>query len=208
MPPHALGVVLQFAHGVLPDPAAADKHYMCESGRYVGRMRESSTDLDDEDSEDSEDSEPEITDAGTGHARGLRRILRQARKDLKLSARQVALRIEIRLRQLGDPDAKAPSVSSIYAWEKFQRHPPVSVYAAWARAVDHQLLMELDALNSRRKPVLLETGEATEIGRELDAMPEQKRRDLAALIRRIAPLPDDKRRALMRSIQASLDLMK
>jgi transcriptional regulator with XRE-family HTH domain len=156
-----------FALQVLAEPASVGKHIKCDATGYHGWMGDSD----------------EVTDSGTGHSRAMRLILKQARADRDLSARELGEMIRRRLVATGDADAEAPAPSTIYAWEAFKRHPSIASYAAWARVLGYRLIVELDGADQQRKPVLVRTGEAAAAARLIDAMPEEKRRALLAMIK-------------------------
>ena len=129
---------------------------------------------------------------GTGHSKRLRTILKEARERLDLSAREVAERIAAHLRDVGDTDATPPSVNTIYSWEKFERHPSISNFAAWARVLGYRLIVELDAADSKRHPILVRTEEAAEAARRIDRLDEKQREAVLLLIRSMsAHIRDD-----------------
>ncbi len=106
--------------------------------------------------------------ASTGHSRHLRNVLRAARADLGLSAQQVADRIA---RAMGK--------------EKFSGHPPIDVFAFWARSVGYRLVVELDKLGNERQPVLLRHEEVAEIARALDEASPEVRAAVATIVRQM-----------------------
>ena len=113
----------------------------------------------------------------TGHSRHLRHVLRDRRKDLRLSAREVAERASDRL---GDG---AISTQSIYDWEAFRRHPAIDRYAAWARALGYRLVVDLDDAAEGRHPILVRHEESASAAKTLDAIddPAKRRAVLATL---------------------------
>jgi hypothetical protein len=117
--------------------------------------------------------------ASTGHSRHLRNVLRAARADLGLSAQQVADRIA---RAMGKEKFSGQSV--LY-YEAFQRHPPIDVFAFWARSVGYRLVVELDKLGNERQPVLLRHEEVAEIARALDEASPEVRAAVATIVRQM-----------------------
>ncbi len=113
----------------------------------------------------------------------MRLVLRQARDEAGLSAREVGERIAARLRESGDEDATPVSPSTIYAWEQFERHPSIANFAAWARVLGYRLIVELDGADSGRRPVLVRTEEAAEVARLVDLLPAEKRRAVLAVVK-------------------------
>ena len=108
-------------------------------------------------------------DEGSGHSRALRDQLRQAREGQHLSAREVCARIGARLRDY-DPSATDPHINTLYAWERFERHPSISNFAAWARVLGFRLVVELADGSSSRRPVMLRTDEAVQAARLMDQL--------------------------------------
>jgi transcriptional regulator with XRE-family HTH domain len=113
----------------------------------------------------------------TGHSRHLRNVLRAARLEQGMSAQDVADRIA---GLLGKPKYSGQSV--LY-YEGFQRHPPVDVFAAWARAVGYRLIVDVDKLGNERAQVLLRHPEVIEIAKALDDAPEDVRGAVATIVR-------------------------
>lgn len=136
---------------------------LCETGHYLRQMG--------------------ATSAGTGHSASLRLILKEAREAQGLSAKTVGERIARHLQDLGDPEAEPVSQSAIYAWEKFERHPGIANFAAWARVLGYRLHVTLDSANSGRSPVLIATDEAAEAARRIDRMQPSDRAHVLAVIR-------------------------
>lgn len=131
------------------------------------------------------------TSQGTGHSKGLRLILKQARDQQGLSAKAVGERIALHLQALGDADAEPVSPSTIYAWESFDRHPSIANFAAWARVLGYRLIVELDSATSDRAPVLVRTDEAAEAARRIDLMQPDQRAAILGVIRSMSPSPPD-----------------
>lgn len=127
------------------------------------------------------------TSIGTGHSRSLRLILKAAREEQGLSAKVVGERIARHLHDLGDPDADAVSPSAIYSWEKFERHPSVSNFAAWARVLGFRLHVLLDSANSGRAPILVWSDEAAEAARRVDQLRPDDRAAILRVIRSMMP---------------------
>ena len=119
----------------------------------------------------------------TGHARGLRLILREARLKKGLSAREVCEQIAAELQRLGDTEATPPSSTALYYWEAFERHPSIANFAAWARVLGFRLVVELVEANSERAAVLVRTDEAAEVARRVDRLPEVRRKAIVEVIR-------------------------
>lgn len=119
----------------------------------------------------------------TGHSKGLRLTLKAARETQGLSAREVARRIHQHLVEIGDEDATEPHQNTIYAWESFARHPSVANFAAWARVLGYRLIVELDAAEGGRVPVLVRTAEAAEAARRIDMMKDDQRHSILTIIR-------------------------
>jgi transcriptional regulator with XRE-family HTH domain len=78
----------------------------------------------------------------TGHSKELRARLREARKRKGLTLEQVADSVA---EYLGLDSFSAGAISH---YEAFRRHPPVDVMAAWARAVDLKLVVDLTGAGS------------------------------------------------------------
>jgi hypothetical protein len=117
--------------------------------------------------------------ASTGHSRHLRNVLALARQEQQLSAQQVADRMA---RALGKDKLSGQSV--LY-YEGFQRHPPIDVFAAWARAVGYRLIVDLDKLGNERAQVLIRHDEVAEIARALDEAPAELRAAVALIVRQM-----------------------
>ena len=123
------------------------------------------------------------TSMGTGHSQSLRLILKSAREAQGLSAKVVGERIARHLQDLGDPEAEPVSPSAIYAWEKFERHPSVSNFAAWARVLGFRLHVMLDSASSGRLPILVGSDEAAEAARRIDLLRPEDRASILGVIR-------------------------
>ena len=111
----------------------------------------------------------------TGHSRHMRAILADARRRLGLSAQDVADRIAALM--LKD----SFTGQSVRQYERFERHPPIDVYAAWARAVGYILKIDLDPIDSGRSMVLIHSPDAATLARELDAAPPEVVQAVSAL---------------------------
>lgn len=83
-------------------------------------------------------SDSESTQERTGHTRRLRAVLKNARERQGLSQQDVADEIA---RIVGKG---SHTRSAISAYESFNRHPPINVFAAWARAVGMRLIVDLE----------------------------------------------------------------
>lgn len=118
----------------------------------------------------------------SGHSRALRSRLRAARERLGLSGDAVARRIQT---IIGDDEPVHRG--TISNWETFKRHPRIDVFAAWARAVGLRLIVDLDAADGKRIPVLLDP-ETAEVARELDLLTPEDRKIIAATVRRMLPV--------------------
>jgi transcriptional regulator with XRE-family HTH domain len=86
----------------------------------------------------------------TGHSRHIRAVLRAAREAEGLTQQQVADRITSRL-NLERPLTGA----AVSEWERFGRHPPINVMAAWARVLGRRLLVQLDESGGERVSILV-----------------------------------------------------
>lgn len=93
----------------------------------------------------------------TGASKMLRTRLRAKRLELGLTQQEVVDRIA------SITGERAPNRSALDHWEHFRRHPPISTYAAWARALGLRLVVELDDATSERVPVLVPREMAEEI---------------------------------------------
>jgi transcriptional regulator with XRE-family HTH domain len=122
---------------------------------------------------------PDDVAVKTGHSRALRERLIKAREARNLTQPDVVREIA---RIIDDGRTWTPAALS--AWENFNRHPPVDVMAAWARAVGLRLVVDLDESGGRRIPVLLQPDTA-ELARAIDAMTDDERKALRLLLGRI-----------------------
>lgn len=124
----------------------------------------------------------------SGHSRRLRAVLKAAREQQGMSARDLADRIAEHLTRLDRalyPDAPAhrPKHSNtIYMWERFENHPSISDFAAWARVLGYRLIVDLDDAHDGRTSVLLDSREAVHIARTVDMWPVDKRASLLAVV--------------------------
>lgn len=112
----------------------------------------------------------------TGHSKHLRQILRAARLEQSLSAQQVADRMAAALGK-----EKLAGQSILY-YEAFERHPPVDVFAAWARSLGYRLVVDLDRADNQRFPVMVRHTEVADIARALDEAPTDLRAAFAIVV--------------------------
>lgn len=122
----------------------------------------------------------------SAHWRGLRLLLRDARLSQKISAVKVGQMIGQYLRDAGDPDATDVNENTVYAWEKFERHPSIANMAAWAAVLDYRLLIDLDSSQAN-----LETEEAAQVARLMDRLPEHLRVAILRIARGLAGIEDE-----------------
>lgn len=113
----------------------------------------------------------------SGHSRKLRATLRAARKEQDLSAQQVADRLAAALGK------RSMSGQAILYYEAFSRHPPVDVFAAWARVLGFRLIVDLDAAGNERKPMLVKHPEVSEIAHALDNAAPDVRAAVLTIVR-------------------------
>lgn len=111
-------------------------------------------------------SEAEAADIAeqTGHSRHLREVLRGLRIAAGLTQQQVADRISTRLnleRQL--------TSAAVGEWERFGRHPPINVMAAWARVLGRRLVVQIDDTTGERVSVFVRR-EIADLARTLDQL--------------------------------------
>ena len=116
---------------------------------------------------------------GSGHSRALRAKLRAARLALGLTQQDVADRIASVMGM-----QKPLADSTVSAWEKFERHPSVDVFAAWSRVLGLRLIVDIDAADSGRVPVLLQQ-RTVEVARALDAAGDADFRLIVGMVSRI-----------------------
>lgn len=125
----------------------------------------------------------------SGHSRRLRLALKADRERQGLSHAAVASMIgEWRTRAARSVDPSAvvddgPAGSTISMWERFENHPNIADFAAWARVLGRRLVVELDDAGLPRVAVLLQTQEAVEIARTVDSWPKDRREALVTLVR-------------------------
>lgn len=100
----------------------------------------------------------------SGHSRRLRDLLRAARERLNLDQAEVGRRVAERMER-DKPYLK----QSVSAWEKFEQHPGIDVFAAWARVLGLRLIVDLDDAKGERIPVMLQKRSA-EIARGVDML--------------------------------------
>jgi transcriptional regulator with XRE-family HTH domain len=136
--------------------------------------------------EESEDEDiaggPEM--GSPGHSRQLRRRLRAARLRLGLSHGQVAERVA---KRLGIDSRTGGSISH---YEEFRRHPRIDVMAAWARAVDLRLIVDLDDAEGKRIPVMLRHRTA-DLARVLDNATDEDFEMIQDIVYRILKVEPD-----------------
>lgn len=120
----------------------------------------------------------------TGHSRHLRGVLRAARVKAGLTQQQVADRITERL-QLEQP----VSGSSVSEWERFGRHPSVSVMAAWARVLGLRLIMDLDSGTGGRLPVLVRP-QSADLCRTIDLLSDEDQATVRSVVSLMKPRRD------------------
>lgn len=111
----------------------------------------------------------------TGHSRRLRLLLKAERNrrgwSLEKTAKLVAK--EAGLGKL--------SKEALRLWENFERHPPIDSFAAWARVLNHRLIVEVAPADSSRIVCMLSPGVA-DVARAIQvATPKQKRLIIAML---------------------------
>jgi hypothetical protein len=125
----------------------------------------------------------------SGHSKRLRATLKAARERQGVSARGLSILIAQRktlLQRELDPDAPDEMPvheNTIYGWERFEYHPNIVDFAAWARVLGYRLVVDLDDADDSRTMVLLATREAVEAARSVDMMPEAQRELVINLIR-------------------------
>lgn len=117
------------------------------------------------------------------NSEAMRRTLRDAREKGDIPAHVVAERIVRILHEQGDLDASKPSVNTIYMWEKFERHPSISNFQAWALALGYRLHVQLDDARGDAAAILVRSEEAAEAARRIDLLPETKRKSIIDVIR-------------------------
>lgn len=115
--------------------------------------------------------------ASSGHSQHLRHVLHNARKEQGLSAQVVADRIAV---AMGKPSFSGQSV--LY-YEAFTRHPPIDVFACWARVLGFRLIVDLDSAHKDRAPVLIEHSDVAEIARALDNASDSVRAAVLTVVR-------------------------
>lgn len=115
----------------------------------------------------------------TGYSAYLRRRLKQARDDQKLRQQDVADRVaEI----LGKPSHTGEAIGQ---YERFERHPPINVFAAWARALGLRLIVGLATEDEDLRQVIVSPDVAT-AANMLEGMPPRKRRLAIRMIKELA----------------------
>jgi ribosome-binding protein aMBF1 (putative translation factor) len=125
----------------------------------------------------------------SGHSRRLRAVLKSARERQGVSARALAgfiARRKTEIQREIEPDAVEETPhheNTIYGWERFEYHPNIVDFAAWARVLGFRLVVDLDDAEDGRTMVLLSTREAVEAARAVDMMPDEKRSLVIGLIR-------------------------
>lgn len=124
------------------------------------------------------------------HSRDLRRILRDARERLKLSAEGLGERIAAELERYDAEDPAPPHPNTVYAWEKFRRHPNIDRFAAWARALGYRLVVELVEVGSAARAIMVRTDEAAEAARRIDRLDTASRKRVIDAIRMMTPGQD------------------
>lgn len=112
----------------------------------------------------------------TGWSRHLRNILKARREELGLTPQQVADRVAEEL------ELKSLSHQAVRYWEKFERHPPIDRYAAWARVLGLMLIVELDSGDSERVTVRLQHPESVAVARSMESLSDAKRKAIHATV--------------------------
>lgn len=132
----------------------------------------------------------------TGHSRHLRELLRGLRAEAGLTQQQVADRITSRL------NLERPLTSAaVSEWERFGRHPPINVMAAWARVLGRRLVVQIDDASGDRVSVLLRR-ESADLARTLDQMSGPDAREVLEVAQAFARLSSEDRRAAARMINS------
>lgn len=120
---------------------------------------------------------------GTEYARLLRSQLRARRQDQGLSQEEVGRRVAEDLGR--DTDYTKGAVSG---WERFDYHPPVDVFASWARVLGLRLRVELVDPEDRAVAVRVPP-EYAALCRELAALPADDLAVVRDMIRRLGSRP-------------------
>lgn len=117
----------------------------------------------------------------TGQSRHLRQILRAAREAQGLTQQQVADRVTESLgleRRL--------TAAAISEWERFTRHPPINLFAAWSRCLGRRLVVQIDEATGDRVAVMLHPDTA-DLARMIDLLGEEDRRLIQQMVSRMKP---------------------
>lgn len=122
---------------------------------------------------------PEVREQ-TGHSRELRDRLRERREKLGLHQKAVGELI-------------GRTGASVSAYERFEQHPPVDVFAAWARSLGMRLIVDLD--DSERVPVAV-SPDLVETVRALNRLSTDDREIVARLITALPTMSRRERRIL------------
>lgn len=112
----------------------------------------------------------------TGHSRRLRLLLKERRLERGLSAQEVADRVA---EELGKTSL---SSTAIYNWERFERHPGVDAYAAWARVLGMRLHVDLEDARRGRRLMPVSSPEAAEVLLAMEAATPEKREAIRNLV--------------------------
>ena len=74
------------------------------------------------------------------------------------------------------------SSTAIYNWEKFERHPGIDAYAAWARVLGMQLHVDLEDATRGRRLMPVSSREAAEVLLAMEAASPEKREAIRNMV--------------------------
>lgn len=117
----------------------------------------------------------------TGQSRHIRQLLRAARESQGWTQQQVADKITERL-QL----ERSLTGAAVSEWERFGRHPPINVFAAWARSLGRRLVVQLDESAGDRVAVMLRP-ETADLARAIDLLGDADRALVDSMVSRMKP---------------------
>lgn len=129
----------------------------------------------------SEDIDSGAAVDGTAQSRHIRQVLRAAREAAGLTQQQVADRVTGRL-ELERPLTSA----AVSEWERFGRHPPINVMAAWARVLGRRLVVQLDDAAGERVAVLVRPVSA-DLVRTIDTLTDDDRELVERMVSKMKP---------------------
>jgi transcriptional regulator with XRE-family HTH domain len=124
----------------------------------------------------------------TGWTRMLRQRLVARRKALGLTQEDVARIISADPVRNASPDAserKPIGDTTISNWETLYRNPKMHDFAAWARALDLRLIVDLDDRSSDRVPVLLPPGAPVELAKAIATLSDDDLALVEQFVRRL-----------------------